>query len=71
MAIAPAGSYDLTVHDAKHTLVPMTSKRKKDAAAVRLGRRGGRARREALTPGRRTEIARAAALARWEKRKES
>lgn len=41
----------------------------KDAAAVALGRKGGlkggRARAEKLSPAERTEIARAAAQARW------
>ena len=40
----------------------------KDAAAQSLGRRGGAARREKLTPERRREIARAAAAKRWGKR---
>ena len=43
----------------------------KDPAATSLGRRGGlkggRARADALTPVRRSEIAKAAAAARWEK----
>lgn len=37
------------------------------AAFQKVGRRGGRARAKALTPTRRTEIARIAALARWAK----
>jgi hypothetical protein len=37
----------------------------KDAAASALGRKGGRARAEAMTPERRTEIARKAAAKRW------
>jgi hypothetical protein len=40
----------------------------KDKAAQSLGRRGGTARRNKLTPERRAEIARAAAVARWSKR---
>jgi hypothetical protein len=39
----------------------------KDAAAVSLGKRGGRARAEKLSPARRTKIAKAAADARWKK----
>jgi hypothetical protein len=43
----------------------------KDPAAVELGRRGGlkggRARAEKLTPEQRSEIARKAAAARWER----
>ena len=37
----------------------------KDAAAVSMGRKGGQARSEALTPKRRSEIAQKAAAARW------
>ncbi len=39
----------------------------KDKAAQALGRKGGAARAEKLTPERRREIARKAALARWNK----
>lgn len=38
----------------------------KDKAAQALGRKGGAARREALSPERRAEIARKAAAKRWE-----
>ena len=38
----------------------------KDAAAQSLGRRGGAARREKLSPERRSEIAKKAAASRWE-----
>jgi hypothetical protein len=38
---------------------------KKDPAAVALGRRGGKARAEALSKRRRKEIARQAAETRW------
>lgn len=45
--------------------------RPKNEAAVALGRRGGlkggKARAQALSPSRRSEIARAAAKARWKK----
>lgn len=37
----------------------------KDAAAQSLGRRGGAARREKLSPERRREIAKKAAASRW------
>lgn len=37
----------------------------KDAAAVSLGRRGGKARAEKMTPERRAEIATKAARKRW------
>ena len=39
----------------------------KDAAAVSLGKRGGKARAKALTSKQRAEIAHAAAQARWKK----
>lgn len=34
--------------------------------AAEMGRKGGKARAESMTPGRRAEIARAAAAKRWE-----
>ena len=40
----------------------------KDKAAVELGRKGGKARSEKLSPKRRAEIARRAAQMRWRKR---
>jgi hypothetical protein len=40
----------------------------KDEAAVSLGRKGGKARAEALTKKQRTEIAKKAAHARWQSR---
>ena len=40
----------------------------KDAAAVSLGRRGGRARAEKMTAEQKTEIARKAATTRWLKK---
>ncbi len=43
----------------------MTKKKDKDPNAVALGRKGGKARRNKLTPERRTEIASKAAKARW------
>ena len=39
----------------------------KDEAAVSLGRRGGKARAERMTPERRAEIARKAAESRWKR----
>ncbi|MCA1709077.1 MAG: hypothetical protein LC808_39685 [Actinobacteria bacterium] len=49
---------------------PERSEPEKDPAAVALGRRGGlkggKARASALTPQQRSEIARKAALARWQ-----
>lgn len=46
---------------------PETADDGKDKAAQSLGRRGGKARAEKLTPEQRTEIAAAAAAARWKK----
>jgi hypothetical protein len=43
--------------------------KRKDPAAVALGRKGGVARRKTLTPERRREIARMAVLIRWNKAK--
>lgn len=40
----------------------------KDAAAVSLGRRGGKARAKTLTAAQRAEIASAGAAARWKKK---
>ncbi|HRH14627.1 MAG TPA: hypothetical protein PK225_09735 [Azonexus sp.] len=40
----------------------------KDAAAVSMGRRGGKARAEKMTAERRAEIAKSAAKTRWDKR---
>jgi hypothetical protein len=39
----------------------------KDPAAVSMGKRGGRARAQAMTPERRAEIAKKAAAKRWQK----
>jgi hypothetical protein len=39
----------------------------RDSAAAALGRRGGKARAAAMTPERRAEIARKAAIKRWKK----
>jgi len=47
----------------------MGKKKDKDANAVALGRKGGRARRNRLTPEQRKEIASKAAKARWSKEK--
>ena len=43
----------------------------KDKAAQALGRKGGAARRENLTPERRAEIAKKAAVSRWTKERKS
>jgi hypothetical protein len=42
--------------------------RSQDSAAAELGRKGGKARSAKLGPGRRAEIARKAAAARWQKK---
>ena len=42
----------------------------KDRAAQEMGRKGGKARAESMTPERRAEIARAAAAKRWGRREE-
>lgn len=51
-----------------------TAKKKKNHAAVALGRlgglKGGKARKEKLTPERRREIAQSAARKRWAKEKQ-
>jgi hypothetical protein len=44
------------------------AKEPKDAAAAELGRKGGKARAEAMTAKRRKEIARKAATSRWKSR---
>jgi hypothetical protein len=43
----------------------------KDPAAVSMGKRGGKARAEKMTPERRAEIAKMAAEKRWQNRKPS
>jgi hypothetical protein len=47
----------------------MVKKGEKDPHAVALGRKGGKARIDKMTPERRSEIARKAVLARWAKHK--
>jgi hypothetical protein len=47
----------------------MTKKKEKNPNAVALGRKGGKARLDKLTPAQRTEIARKAVTARWAKAK--
>jgi hypothetical protein len=47
----------------------MVKKKDKDPHAVALGRKGGKARIEKMSPERRSEIARKAVLARWAKYK--
>jgi hypothetical protein len=45
----------------------MATQKEKDPHAVALGRKGGKARLQKLTPEQRSEIARRAVLARWAK----
>ena len=40
----------------------------KDPAAVSMGKRGGKARAQAMAPERRAEIAKKAAIKRWQKK---
>lgn len=47
----------------------MAKKKQKDPHAVYLGKLGGKARTEKMTPEERREIARKAARARWAKHK--
>jgi hypothetical protein len=47
----------------------MSKKKSKDQHAVHLGRLGGKARLQKMTPELRKEIARKAARARWEKKR--
>jgi hypothetical protein len=45
----------------------MTKKKEKDPNAVALGRKGGKARLQKLTPEQRSDMARKAVQARWAK----
>jgi hypothetical protein len=47
----------------------MTKKKEKDPNAVALGRKGGKARLQKLTPEERSDIARRAVKARWARAK--
>jgi hypothetical protein len=47
--------------------IPTPEAEGKDPAAVSMGKRGGKARAEKMTPERRTEIAKKAAAKRWSK----
>jgi hypothetical protein len=53
----------------KGLILQMVKKGEKDPHAVALGRKGGKARIDKMTPERRSEIARKAVLARWAKHK--
>jgi len=52
-----------------HILIGMTRPKKKNPAAVALGRKGGRNSRVNLTPEERKQLAQKAAAARWAKQK--
>lgn len=47
--------------------IPTPEAEGKDPAAVSMGKRGGKARAEKMTPERRAEIAKTAAMKRWKK----
>jgi hypothetical protein len=47
--------------------IPNPESEGKDPAAVSMGKRGGKARAEKLSPEKRAEIAKAAAAKRWKK----
>jgi hypothetical protein len=47
----------------------MTMKKEKDPNAVALGRKGGKARLQKMTPEQRSDIARKAVKARWARAK--
>ena len=47
----------------------MMRRKRKDPAAVALGRKGGKARLKTMTPEERSELARQAAAKRWAKAK--
>jgi hypothetical protein len=47
----------------------MTMKKEKDPNAVALGRKGGKARLQKMTPEQRSDIARKAVRARWARAK--
>ena len=60
----------LRFRTAAYTLEPMAEKKKrKDPAAVALGRRGGKKTAQNLTPEQRSKLARNAVRARWKKAK--
>jgi hypothetical protein len=59
----------LIFHSAVHILNPMPKQKRKDPAAVALGRKGGRKSRVNLTPEQSKELAQKAAAARWGKKK--
>ena len=49
----------------RKTPLPVNPEEGKDQAAAEMGRKGGKARAERMTPERRAEIARKAAAKRW------
>jgi len=59
----------LFFHTAVHILNQMPKPKKKNPAAVALGRKGGRRSRVNLSPEERTELGKKAAAARWKKAK--
>jgi hypothetical protein len=64
----PADAIGLAVHIAKIATGEIEDEREElSSAAAQLGRAGGNKRAETMTPERRAEIARKAALKRWAK----
>lgn len=57
----------LSIPTASYTLAGMA--KKKNPAAVSLGRKGGKARWQGVSPAERSEAAKKAITARWAKRK--
>lgn len=64
----PADAVGLAVMIGKIATGEMEDTRESlSSAAAEMGRKGGKARAESMTPGRRAEIARKAAAKRWER----
>ena len=61
----PADAIGAAVKAAKIATGEIVDEPKRTSGRVRSGRAGGRARADALTPEKRTEIAKRAARARW------
>jgi hypothetical protein len=57
----------IAVGEEEDTRSPTPEQEGKDPAAVSMGKRGGKARAEKLSPEKRAEIARRAATTRWKK----
>lgn len=67
----PADAIDLAVHNGRIATGEIEDERESlSSAAAEMGRKGGKARAENMTPERRAEIAKAAAAKRWARPKE-